>query len=78
MAGRRLREPPEGFESRIGRGGGPLWTEQKLRPFIARGLLRGAAILILDEPTLVEGVTARGSGQPADEVEPSRGSSPRW
>ena len=42
---------PEGFDSRIGRGGGTLSTGQKQRLSIARGLLRGAPILILDEPT---------------------------
>ncbi|MCY3810531.1 MAG: ABC transporter ATP-binding protein [Gammaproteobacteria bacterium] len=42
---------PDGFASRIGRGGGALSTGQKQRLSIARGLLRGAPILILDEPT---------------------------
>ena len=42
---------PDGFDSRIGRGGGTLSTGQKQRLSIARGLLRGAPILILDEPT---------------------------
>ncbi|MCY4013335.1 MAG: ABC transporter ATP-binding protein [Gammaproteobacteria bacterium] len=42
---------PEGFDARIGRGGGALSTGQKQRLSIARGLLRGAPILILDEPT---------------------------
>ena len=42
---------PDGFDSRIGRGGGTLSTGQKQRLSIARGLLRGASILILDEPT---------------------------
>ncbi|MDE0659608.1 MAG: ABC transporter ATP-binding protein [Gammaproteobacteria bacterium] len=46
-----VRAMPEGFESRIGRGGGALSTGQKQRLSIARGLLRGAPILILDEPT---------------------------
>ena len=42
---------PDGFDARIGRGGGALSTGQKQRLSIARGLLRGAPILILDEPT---------------------------
>ena len=46
-----VRAMPDGFESTIGRGGGALSTGQKQRLSIARGLLRGAPILILDEPT---------------------------
>ena len=46
-----VRAMPDGFESRIGRGGSALSTGQKQRLSIARGLLRGAPILILDEPT---------------------------
>ncbi|MYE24133.1 MAG: ABC transporter ATP-binding protein [Gammaproteobacteria bacterium] len=46
-----VRAMPDGFGSRIGRGGGALSTGQKQRLSIARGLLRGAPILILDEPT---------------------------
>ena len=46
-----VRAMPEGFDARIGRGGGALSTGQKQRLSIARGLLRSAPILILDEPT---------------------------
>ena len=46
-----VRAMPDGFGSRIGRGGGTLSTGQKQRLSIARGILRGAPILILDEPT---------------------------
>ena len=46
-----VRAMPDGLESRLGRGGGALSTGQKQRLSIARGLLRGAPILILDEPT---------------------------
>ena len=46
-----VRAMPDGLESRIGRGGGALSSGQKQRLSIARGLLRGAPILILDEPT---------------------------
>ena len=46
-----VRAMPDGFDSGIGRGGGALSTGQKQRLSIARGLLRGAPILILDEPT---------------------------
>ncbi|MDE0178890.1 MAG: ABC transporter ATP-binding protein [Gammaproteobacteria bacterium] len=46
-----VRAMPDGLESRVGRGGGALSTGQKQRLSIARGLLRAAPILILDEPT---------------------------
>ena len=46
-----VRAMPEGLNTTISRGGGTLSTGQKQRLSIARGLLRGAPILILDEPT---------------------------
>ena len=46
-----IQAMPDGFGSTIGRGGGALSTGQKQRLSIARGMLRDAPILILDEPT---------------------------
>lgn len=42
---------PQGYATRLGRGGGKLSVGQKQRLAIARALVRDAAILIFDEPT---------------------------
>jgi ABC-type multidrug transport system fused ATPase/permease subunit len=42
---------PEAYDTEIGRAGSKLSVGQKQRLCIARGLVRGAPILILDEPT---------------------------
>ena len=42
---------PDGFDTHIGQGGGALSVGQKQRLSIARGALRDADVLILDEPT---------------------------
>ncbi len=46
-----IQRLPEGYRTRLGRGGGKLSVGQKQRLSIARALVRDAPILILDEPT---------------------------
>jgi len=42
---------PQGYSTRLGRGGNTLSVGQKQRLCIARGLARNSPVLILDEPT---------------------------
>lgn len=42
---------PEGLETRIGEGGRPVSVGQARRIALSRALLRGASVLMLDEPT---------------------------
>ncbi len=46
-----IEKLPQGFDTRLGRGGGTLSVGQKQRIAIARGLVSRAPILVLDEPT---------------------------
>lgn len=46
-----VRALPQGYATRLGRGGGKLSVGQKQRLSIARALVRDAPILILDEPS---------------------------
>ena len=46
-----IQKLPQGYKTRLGRGGGKLSVGQKQRLTIARALVRDASILVFDEPT---------------------------
>jgi ABC-type multidrug transport system fused ATPase/permease subunit len=46
-----VQQLPEGYQTRLGRGGSKLSVGQRQRLSIARAFVRDASILILDEPT---------------------------